>query len=203
MTHHDDLRDERVDRALAGLAREVAPRRDLWPDIAARLQPSAPGGRAASRRGWAWQLAAALVLVTASSLVTAVLVRRSEPSLAEARVRPATAGGPVQAMPAAFGPGQAMSPDYETARRQLSALLRQRIDRMPVSARQKLESNLAELRRAAVEINEALDEQPGDPMLEELLLSTYQEELSVLAAASQLTAAGEPGAVPDSSRMQL
>jgi hypothetical protein len=58
---------------------------------------------------------------------------------------------------------------------------------MPPSARQKLEANLAEMRRAAEEINAALARQPGDPLLQELLLSTYQEELGVLASVNQLT----------------
>jgi hypothetical protein len=109
----------------------------------------------------------------------------------------------VQALPAAFGPSHSLSPEYERARGQLTTMLQQRIDRMPRSARSKLEDNLAQLRRAAHEINDALDEQPGDALLEELLLSTYQEELAVLAAANQLTAAGGAGPQADSSRMQL
>ena len=43
------------------------------------------------------------------------------------------------------------------------------------------------MRRAADEINAALARQPGDPLLQELLLSTYQEELGVLASVNQLT----------------
>ncbi len=42
-----------------------------------------------------------------------------------------------------------------------------------------------------------------EALLEELLLSTYQEELAVLAAANQLTAAGGAEPTTDSSRMQL
>ena len=61
---------------------------------------------------------------------------------------------------------------------------------MPASARQKLLANLAEMRRAADEINTALARQPGDPLLEELLLNTYQDELGVLASVNQLTSTG-------------
>jgi hypothetical protein len=43
------------------------------------------------------------------------------------------------------------------------------------------------MRRAADEINAALAEQPGDPLLEELLLKTYQDELAMLSNISQLT----------------
>ena len=76
---------------------------------------------------------------------------------------------------------------YVAARRQLASTLQARIARMPPSARQKLEANLAELHRATREINAALAQQPGDPLLEELLLSTYQDELAVLASVNQLT----------------
>jgi hypothetical protein len=61
---------------------------------------------------------------------------------------------------------------------------------MPPSARLKLEANLEEMRRAAEDINVALARQPGDPLLEELLLNTYQDELGVLASVNQLTSAG-------------
>ena len=46
------------------------------------------------------------------------------------------------------------------------------------------------MRRAAEEINAALARQPGDPLLEELLLNTYQDELGVLASVNQLTSTG-------------
>ncbi len=87
---------------------------------------------------------------------------------------------------AAFGPGYALDPEYAAARQQLVAMLAERIDRLPPSARQKVENNLAELRRAADEINAALALQPGDALLEELLLNTYQDELAVLASVNQL-----------------
>jgi hypothetical protein len=134
-------------------------------------------------------------------LITAVLIRRQDGvQVAQA---PSSAVGDAQVVPAAFGPSYSLSPEYQVAHRQLSAMLQQRIGRMPSAARAKLEVNLGELRHAANEISAALAGQPGDPLLEELLLNTYQEELSVLAAANQLTAAGAVGSPPDSSRMQL
>lgn len=193
-----------LDRALEELPREVPPARDLWAGIEARLDaPESRASPVAPSRAWGWQIAAAVVLVAASSLITATLVRRDAP-VTVAGSRGITGDlAAVQALPAAFGPSHDLSPEYEQARRQLTTMLQQRIDRMPRSARSKLADNLAQLRRAANEINDALAEQPGDPLLEELLLSTYQEELAVLAAANQLTAAGGAGPQADSSRMQL
>jgi hypothetical protein len=193
-----------LDDALAALPRDVPPARDLWSGIEAQLEPAARDAPPATRRNpWGWQLAAAVMLVAASSLITAALLRRDDaPQVAEAPVAPLQPAA-AQALPAAFGPSHRLSPEYELAHRQLSAMLQERIGRMPASARGKLEDNLAQLRRAADAINEALAGQPGDPLLEELLLSTYQEELAVLAAANQLTAAGGPDPQPDSNRMQL
>jgi hypothetical protein len=171
--------DRRIDAALGTLAREVEPPRDLWPGIAGRLEVR-PGP---SRRSWAWQAVAALVLVAVSSLVTATLVHRSPSPVAQ---RPVPASAPA-AMPVAFGPSFSLNGEYAAARAQLAAELERRVATMPPSARQKLEANLAEMRRAADEINAALARQPGDPLLQELLLSTYQEELGVLASVNQLT----------------
>ena len=71
--------NEALDAQLARLPREVAPRRDLWPEIAARLQEDdaadAPKEVRYARTVW-WQLGAAVVLVTVSSLTTWLVMNR-------------------------------------------------------------------------------------------------------------------------------
>ena len=201
--HHGESGAD-LDNALHALPQAVEPAHDLWPRIEARLErpPGQGRVRVAERRAWPWQAAAVILLVAASSLITATWVGRGSGTPVAVAPAAAPAAG-VYAVPAAFGPAHALSPEYETAHRQLSALLQQRIGQMPPSARQKLAANLAELRRAAAEINAALDQQPGDPLLEELLLNTYQEELAVLAAANQLTSASGLSTQADATRMQL
>jgi hypothetical protein len=103
---------------------------------------------------------------------------------------------------AAFGPGQALGPGYDAARRDLLGTLSARIDRLPPDARRQLEKNLAEIRLASAEINAALQLSPGDPLLEELLINTYQDELAVLANVNQLTGANG-AATNDSTRIEL
>ena len=181
MRREGESRDERLDRALAGLPRELPPESDLWPGIAAKLEP-----RRAPRR-WLPLAAAAVLLVVSSSLITAQLVRRSAaPAAPVATVAPPATPDAGGVRPASFGPGHALDPEYAAARQQLAAMLAQRIDRLPSSARQKVEDNLAQLQRATDEINAALALQPGDALLEELLLNTYQDELAVLASVNQL-----------------
>ena len=182
----------RLDARLGELPLELAPGRDLWPGIAARIderaQPVASTARCAT---WPWQAAAAVVLVAGSSLLTASLLDRSVLMQQSAvPAVPASAHAAPDAavvMPAAFGPAGQLDPEYVAARGQLTQVLNQRIAALPTSARAKLEFNLGELRRAADEINAALAEQPGDPLLEELLLKTYQDELAVLSNIGQLT----------------
>ena len=183
MRREGESRDVRLDRALAGLPRELPPESDLWPGIAAQLEP-----RRAPRR-WLPLAAAAVLLVVSSSLITARVVRRSAaPAAPVATVAPpATPDAASGVRPASFGPGHALS-TRNTSRRGSSSrpCSRQRMDRLPSSARQKVEDNLAQLHRATDEINAALALQPGDALLEELLLNTYQDELAVLASVNQL-----------------
>ena len=57
--------------------------------------------------------------------------------------------------------------------------------------------------RADAQINAALALKPGDPLLEELLINSYQDELAVLASVQQLTAGNGSGTLIDATRMQL
>ncbi len=180
MTRPDS--NPRMDALLHSLPREIEPGRDLWPNIESRLELR-PRRRMPA---WLLQAAAAVVLVVGSSFVTASLVRRDSAPTAQV---PAPAAA-VPVVPAAFGQPRGLGARYESARNELERDLEQRMAGMPASARQKLLANLAEMRRAADEINAALARQPGDPLLEELLLNTYQDELGVLASVNQLTSTG-------------
>lgn len=183
----------RLDDALDRLPRGIEPARDLWPAIAARLEP--PDRR--SERHWLWPAAAAVLLVVGSSLVTAVLLRRDEATVA----RQAPVAGAVTA--AAVGPARAPDPAYVAAREELARSLEARLERMHPAARRQLEKNLVELHRASAEVHAALQLSPGDPLLEELLLNAYQDELAVLASLNQLTGSNGAGATTDPTRMQL
>lgn len=193
MTDHDERRDDaspgdtRLDAWLRDLPQRVEPRRDLWPAIEARLEPRARRRAPA----WAWPAAAAVLLVAGSSLLTATLLDDDGASGKMAATPGATVATPAEvaasAVPATYAAGSQLDPEYLAARRQLTAMLNERIANLPDSTRAKLEQNLAEMRRAAEQINAALAEQPDDPLLQDLLLKTYQDELAVLANVNQLT----------------
>lgn len=185
----------RLDDALGSLPSSIEPRRDLWPAIDARLEPRT---NHAARR-WLWPAAAAVLLVVGSSFLTAQLLRREEPAVA----RTAPASDVATFTAAAFGPGHSLDPAYDAARQDLASTLSARIDRLPPEARRQLEKNLAELRRASDEINAALELSPGDPLLEELLLNAYQDELAVIASVNQLAGGNGAGTTTDPTRMRL
>jgi hypothetical protein len=174
-----------LEARLRALPAGIEPPRDLWPEIAARLDERDTAGR---RPRWWAQAAAVVLLVAGSSLLTARLLDRDRAGDETGPVATHAVRG-IEAMPAAFGPDAQLGDEYHAARAQLTALLEERLATMPPGTRVKLEANLAELRRAAREINEALDEYPGDPLLEQLLLKTYQDELAVLANVHELTTA--------------
>jgi hypothetical protein len=187
----------RLEEALARLPQAIEPGRDLWPQIEAQLAPR----EVRRERRWLWPAAAAVLLVIGSSLITAQLLKPEAPAVAR---QPAPSPDPVGTFAAAaFGPGQTLGPTYDAAREELVRSLSARIERLPPDARRQLERNLAELHRASAEINAALELSPGDPLLEELLLNAYQDELAVLANVNQLTGGNGAGATNDSTRMQL
>ena len=189
-------RPDRLEEALSQLPRGIEPGRDLWAGIAARLEPRSDPARVGSVPRWALA-AAAVVLVVASSLMTATLVRRETATTVQTvpapvtvpSTAPAVVPAAASAATAAFGPGHRVGPAYLANRRVLARELEGRLARLPPEGREQLAKNIAELRRASAEINAALELHPGDPLLEELLFNIYQDEISVLANVDRLIAA--------------
>lgn len=181
---------ESLDQLLASLPREVQPERDLWRGIQAEIAKtpivtdSAPVVHF-SRSRW-MQLAAGVLLVVATSLTTFVITRQSlqqDPVVQVANEPVPTPA--LNAMPASFGP-EALGAEYLQARSDLNQRFEERIKTLPPSARAKLERNLADLRQAANEISATLADHPSDPLLQDLLMSTYQRELQLLADVSEV-----------------
>jgi hypothetical protein len=182
-----DAKRDPLDAALARLPREVQPSRDLWPAIEAEL--SKPAERVVSLRprravvSSPWmQLAAAVLLVAGTAVTTYELTRDSTEQTTTIAV-PAATAVPVSLVQQEFGAG------YLGAREQLEALYKERIASLPPGTRAKLDRDLVDLRRAAAEISAILAKHPEDPLLQDLLMSTYQSELDLLSDVGEMTAA--------------
>ena len=191
-------KDDPLSQMLASLPREVPPERDLWQGIQAEIAKTpivtdaAPVVHFASTR-W-FQIAAGLLLVLATSFTTFVVTRQSMEKDAALQMaqqqqqqqqQVPMAAPPLNAMPASFGP-EALGADYMKARSDLNQRFQERVKTLPPSTRAKLERNLADLRHAADEISKTLSENPSDPLLQDLLMSTYQRELQLLADVSEM-----------------
>jgi hypothetical protein len=174
--------DAILGQSLGALAGDVQPSRDLWPEIRASM--TATTSLIARRRpsfSIITQLAAGFVLMIVSSAATYMVTRQS--ILRD--------GAPIAAV-VSDADGEAIAAEYLRSRASLDRLFAERLAALPSATRAKLESNLADLRRAESEIVANLSQHPSDSLLHELLMSTYQSEAQLLADVSEIPLANSP-----------
>lgn len=182
---HDPL-----DELLARVPRQVAPSRDLWSAIEADIA-SSPSQIAMQRPSRRWmQLAAAVVLVLASSVITFfVMERNQQREIIQARNEVTQQLQPVlSAMPVRFDGYESIGQSYEDVHAQLDAEYAKHLQHLPPPVREKVERDIADLRRAAREISTTLAEYPSDPLLQDLLVSTYQREIRLMSEVNTMAA---------------
>ena len=182
-------RERRLRQVLAhaaALPRAVAPSRDLWPGIARRVGESRPWSWAAG--GWnpVALAAAAIVLV---GLVTVLWngqaparVRTVEipTSSAEARL---VAGAAVVSDPVLA----AAERDYDAATNALLEALQQRRGRLRPETLAAVQANLDVIDRALAEVRQALVQDPSNPELSRMLVSTHRKKVDVLSRVVKLS----------------
>jgi hypothetical protein len=179
----EESEQTRWERAATALRREIAPQRDLWPQIEARIRTET-GASTAGRWRFAVGLAAAIALVSLSSLVTLwISGGGTDPEISHV-VPPGVASAPSMA----FGPDHELGPKYRLARNALTMDLESRLQALPPATREIVERNLGQIRGAVAEINSALAEDPDNALLQQLLMATYQDELDVLSEVNRVAA---------------
>lgn len=164
---------------LRALRRDEPPAAELWPGIAARLQPVAaaqaavPARRGLARRRTAWY-------ATAAAAVLAVAVgwqlRPVAAPVADVAPRMATASVDT---PLLLRQADAMAREYDAARREIEAsrpAARQASARAPAA--------LAELDRSAAEVRAALARDPDAHFLLERLQRVYALRLALTLQAA-------------------
>ncbi len=169
--------DERLMEAARGLQTRIAPERDLWPGIEAAIRETGEKRRYPAMFA---QAAAVILLVGASSGLTYLMTKDA--------ARPVTVVAPELLFDqVAFGDGYSLGPGFQDARGSVASNLDQELERLSAEDRAEVEKNLALIRTAIAEINAALEKDPHNALLQELLLKTYREELNVMRQVRGLT----------------
>ena len=162
-----NMNDDKLDKAVTRLAREVQPGRDLWPGIAARLEQR----RRAPRPLWAYSLAASLFLVVgAGGLWFAFGQHRAAPGAA---------------------PEYAVTTPVDPYLAQRAAYAEQSVQGatdLDPATRGVILKNLHIIEGSMQKIQAALDKDPNNPRLRALLYDLYQNESRLLAATQQIQA---------------
>jgi hypothetical protein len=189
------------------LPRGITPSRDLWSGIAARIDatgaatptgaPEAPasGGstviqvdfRPAARRSpWVMRgllAAAAVVLITLSSAITASLMR-SPAGGPLARGSTEAVGAPAQpAVVAALAAFQPAEREYIQTADELSAVLEARREILAPETVRIIEDNLQIIDQAIAEARAALEADPNNRELTQMLSGVYRKKVELLQDA--------------------
>jgi len=82
-----------------------------------------------------------------------------------------------------------LGPDYQDARRNLSAKLDEELSRLSAAERENVQKNMHVIRTAIDEINRELAKEPDNALLQKLLISTYRDELDLMMRVDGITSA--------------
>jgi hypothetical protein len=173
--------DDKMTMAAKGLATEIAPSRDLWPDIESVIQ--APP--VARQTPWYAQAAAVFLLVGASSMVTYSVVKYDEPSPPKSVVQVVPTNMTFER--AAFGSDHTLDSVYGRAAGNVEANMDRELKNLSPEARADVERNLAVIRQAIDDISQALEDAPNNQFLQELLVQAYSNELALMNRVGNMT----------------
>jgi hypothetical protein len=168
--------------ALGRLPKDVQPPRDLWSDIAQEIASSTPKPRRSVTR-WAAAFAgiafAAALSYYALRPTTPTLQSPSQTAHEQPAVTPSWFNAEIT--PVALGP------EYQQARLTLATDLFRHIQRLSPEERAKVELGLKQIDEGLRSIGEALQAHPDSILLQQLVLSAYQQELQFMQDVSTTT----------------
>lgn len=169
-----------LEQAVKRLPREIQPGRDLWPEINDRISHS-DRGQGRTMHWWNSPILSAASLMIATAAVTFAIVR------------PGSLPGAVDEM-AAEGvvPGTlnaSLDPGFLANRKRLERQLEGRLGELSPEMQRVVQQNLATIRGSLRAMSMALASDPDNADLQDLLLSTYEQELRVMTEINQMPAA--------------
>ncbi len=168
-------RHDSLNAALASLPLEFAPARDLWPGI-----QQATRGR--MRHRWPVAMAASVSLFTLVGTLSWSVWHHTD-------------GEPMAAQPVIVGSGPQRLVSYElpqdsayqAARGALERTFEERLKLLAPATRERVQQDLAIIRKANADIQGALRADPASPLLLQLMRSTCQQEINLYTTVTHTT----------------
>lgn len=182
---------EELDQALRALLQRlptsVEPERDLWAGIHSQIAAVRPAVAVApQRRGIsiAWAIAASVASLAVGIFITLGVQRNRAPVQQ-------TSNPPVTVLPAA-AQYSFLPASTDAVRMKLRESCAAQLANLPPATRAKVEKNLLLIKQAVSDIQSALAKDPGNALLQDLLVTTYQNELDTLANVQALASTAHP-----------
>ncbi len=187
---HEPLREDDILAQAIGQWRDELPERDLWPGVAARLEPR--------KRSTTFTFTLSQLAVAASLLIA---VASGLTYLASNRPVSTTGGGPREEVIQAYGvdqaePGGQIVPanfadaQFNAAVEDFERILREERGRLDPRTVLILERNLKAIDEAINEARMALESDPANPFLNSHLADARRRKLDLLRHATELASTG-------------
>jgi hypothetical protein len=191
--------EERKISSLRDLPLDIAPPRDLWQGIEARLGPGArdsgarDGVEPARRFGRAARMRVFAAAAMIATLAVGIWIGRAV--LPVPGKPPAPVGGNASNVtPSEAGAWHAayiMDSKYTRQRAELVKDLQARLAALPPQSRAKVMSSLQAINDSKRDLEAELGKDPSNALLQELLVNTYQDEMRLLTAVHEAGRSGE------------
>jgi hypothetical protein len=170
-------------RSLRDLRQDVPPPRDLWPAISAEISKDAQrltavSVKSRSNRPFQWLAAAAVI----AALAVGVWVGRTLLPMSGTPTQQIASTESTQDMLAA---AYVSDPRYLKHRAELMRALDEKMKTLPPETQKKVTDSLATIRNSITDIQAALGRDPGNALLQELLVNSYQDEMRVMTAVNE------------------
>ena len=159
------------------LAQSLPPPRDLWPAIAEAIENERIAAQPQRERRRTWWMPAVGMAAAVALVSVGVIIGQNFNSGTGSTLASDGRPGDPSVVPAAL-----RDANYRKQRDVLLLEVNNRLQSMPAAEREKVAASLKTLQRSISEIEAALGRDPANALLQELLVSSCQEEMRALTA---------------------
>ncbi|MGD2128139.1 MAG: hypothetical protein PVJ33_02775 [Lysobacterales bacterium] len=172
---------------LAELPREIEPRQDPWPDIAARISGAAQKPKMpVARRTWAWRAAAASLVAAVAAGVWLAPSHENAQTGAEpaiAATEPVSRSAPVSTIAGSVAASEA---EYQAAFREFIPVGDYSRESLAPQTLENIEKGWADMRSAEAALSAALEQNPNNRFLNDRMLELRARQLGFLQQLASL-----------------